>query len=79
MKTMDFITWLKNQYKRNDLVGDLARDTRADSDMPAECKTYKQFKEYLEDICVCDGAFEALKRAHEEYNKYLQNRKEKEL
>lgn len=67
MSKIDFITWLKKQSGRRDPVGDIARDVVADKELPCDCKTYKEFRQYLRNLHACDGALTALDRAYAEY------------
>jgi hypothetical protein len=67
MDKINFITWLRQQSKRNDSVGDVARDTVADKE--CNCKTYESFKRYFETVHACNGAMRSLDRAYKEYCK----------
>jgi len=64
---MTFYQWLKLQGKRDDPVGDFARDAMNDSDRPKRRATLEQWRQHLFDMYACDGAMEALERAWKEY------------
>jgi uncharacterized protein YozE (UPF0346 family) len=64
--TQTFTAWLMKQKKRQDPVGDLARDVDADSTWPADA-TLAELYDHLEMRQACNGAFEALKRAWHEW------------
>lgn len=57
-----FYARLITQNKRNDPVGDLARDVLADSLFPVSASV-DQIRNYLEDQGACAGAMEAFERA----------------
>ena len=56
---MTFLEWCRAQCKRQDTVGDFARDWVADRERPRAPSSCLQILEYLDDC----GAIEAAKRA----------------
>lgn len=66
---MTFSTWLRKQHKRNDAVGDLARDVRQDTNWPKKGSINAK-REYLYDahgLDEFDPAVSTLNRAWKEY------------
>lgn len=66
-----FTAWLKLQRRRNDSVGDLARDICRDPDWP-QGRTWRAFAAYLAERNACEGAQEALDRAWGEHQQHRQ-------
>ena len=79
---MTFEKWLKRQRRRDDPVGDLARDLISDigknrrsiaaawldrEKFFAKTITFVKLREHLNDVDACPGAFDALDRAEKEY------------
>lgn len=62
-----FISWLKAQNKRNDSVGDLARDVIRDTEQP---QSLEDIKDSMAMYGACDGAHKALNKALLEYHNY---------
>ena len=62
-----FCQWLKTQTKREDPIGDLARDAR--DDRGHKGNTIGWWKDHLRAANACDGAFDALEEAFEEFRK----------
>ena len=62
-----FYEWLLTQKKRDDPVGDLARDVAQDSCWPAEAVHAAPTLRYLEEISVSRAVLEAARRAWREY------------
>ena len=73
-----FTKWLLRQHKRDDPVGDLARDVKTDvfsiegvnTWLSVEPKTNKAYKKYLEEQGACSNAIDALDLAFKEYYAY---------
>jgi uncharacterized protein YozE (UPF0346 family) len=63
---MTFWQWLKNQRKRQDPIGDLARYARTDKGFPRRGDE-KAHRDYLESLPACPGALKAMGRAWNEY------------
>jgi hypothetical protein len=61
-----FTRWLKEQSRRPDRVGDLARDVRLDSHWPP-CRTLGGFRRYLEEHNACRAAVDTLAIAWAEW------------
>lgn len=61
-----FSRWLRRQRRRDDAVGDLARDVREDPDWPG--RTLRTMHNYLLDVGACDGANDALHAAWAEWS-----------
>lgn len=66
-----FLVWLYKQKKRDDPVGDLARDCSSDRslDKPRKKHTLDGWHDYLFSQNACDGAHSALDGAWSEYKK----------
>lgn len=64
-KKQSFNQWLKKQVKRNDPIGDLARDAANDSERKP--RTLEGWRDHLYDNSACDGAFVALGEAYSEW------------
>ena len=58
-----FYQWIKKQIKRNDPVGDLAKDIKFDREAPKGAAGFSQWQGYLHDNNACDGAIKALDTA----------------
>lgn len=64
---MNFCDWLKKQKDRDDFIGDLSGDfIRSGDKCPGN--TQGEWVVYLESRGACDGAFDALNAAFEEFN-----------
>jgi hypothetical protein len=61
-----FRQFLYSQRKRDDPIGDLARD--AIQDRYAPWRTVGQFLLYLEEVNACQGAIEAARQATREWS-----------
>jgi hypothetical protein len=66
---MTFYAWLGKQIKRDDPVGDLARDARYPSADKPRRHTLTTWLNYLYKYNACDKAIEALRVAWGEYSK----------
>jgi hypothetical protein len=62
-----FIAWLRAQNKRDDIIGDLARDVIADNEKP---RSLKAIKDSMAMRGACDNAYQALNKALLEYHNY---------
>jgi uncharacterized protein YozE (UPF0346 family) len=62
-----FAAWLRNQRRRDDPVGDLARDAAADRHWPKAAKSLPRLLDYLAGRGACPGAVEACRRAWAEF------------
>ena len=68
-----FYSWLQHHRNRDDAVGDLARDARADDRFPRTSKWHPhpfgkaRFQRYLYRHYACDGALAAFETAWGEY------------
>ncbi|MBE3597759.1 MAG: hypothetical protein IMX02_02800 [Limnochordaceae bacterium] len=62
-----FTGWLRRQWRRDDPVGDLARDVRLDPDWPGRARRPQTYRRYLEQCGACEGALRALERAWVEW------------
>lgn len=60
-----FYTWLKTQARRDDAIGDLARDARRDSGFPRRGDAMG----YLMQRGACSGALDAYRAAREEWRR----------
>jgi uncharacterized protein YozE (UPF0346 family) len=63
---MTFTTWLKAQARRDDPVGDLAKDMMQDSAWPTRASSYGRFRNHLTTKGACRDAHEALREAWRE-------------
>lgn len=61
-----FTRWLKEQSRRTDRVGDLARDVRDDPHWPPR-RTLVGFRRYLEEQNACRAAVDTLGKAWAEW------------
>jgi hypothetical protein len=59
-----FRQWLRAQVDRNDMVGDFARDAVWDEARP---RTQAEWRRHLVHLNACEGAFDAMERAFDEY------------
>ena len=66
MAKQTFNQWLKKQTKRNDPIGDLARDAANDSERKP--RTLEGWRDHLYDNSACDGAHSALEDAYREWS-----------
>lgn len=71
-KAHSFGYWLKRQIRRDDPVGDVARDYNARSGENIKCCTrfrtsYNIFQHIKTEHTPCNSALEALREAHREY------------
>ncbi len=70
MSTSTFDQWLKKQRRRDDPVGDLARDRLQDYAWPRVPGTrLRGYRSYLAECGACNGAERALERAYQEWLK----------
>lgn len=69
MSRRSFTAWLhlRRQQRRDDPVGDLARDVAIDPDWPRGVRSLAAFDRYLESCGACDGAHRSLRRAYAEW------------
>jgi hypothetical protein len=58
-----FTAWLWRQAKRDDAVGDLARDSKLDQRWPRTANTLLAFQEHLARAGACEGARRTLDKA----------------
>lgn len=63
----NFTGWLGRQRRRDDPVGDLARDARQDVLWPRTARTLAAFQRHLQDQRAIEPALDALERAWSEY------------
>lgn len=70
---MTFYGWLREQIKRNDPVGDFARDALADSSKP-NAQTEKAWILYLEKRNAGIEVIDAMQKAFKEYRSCLLQR-----
>lgn len=56
---MTFRAWLWRQHRRDDRVGDLASDARADKDFPRAVRSLDHLDDYLFWKGACSGAHES--------------------
>ena len=66
---VNFKTWLLKQYKRDDPIGDLARDVKKNP-LPRGCTSWTKIYRFItQKHNPCDGAIKALHKAKREYEK----------
>lgn len=63
---MSYIKWLLSQNKKNNPIGDLARDLESDIRLGAVVKTRSDLKNRMSR--ACDGAIRAEEDAHNAYS-----------
>lgn len=64
---LTFRTWLWAQRRREDPIGDLARDVRLDRQLRGRPLTPRRLAQRLQEAGACEGAEVALERATQEY------------
>ena len=64
---MTFRAWMLTHIKRDDAIGDLARDIAEDQDWPKGNWPGEVYVYYLERVNACEGAIRACRRAYAEY------------
>jgi hypothetical protein len=69
---MTFTSWLRKQIRRDDPVGDLARDVVVDPTWP-HTRGYFGFHWYLQKIRACEGAQRSLSQAWAEWSQIGRN------
>ena len=62
-----FLVWLAQQARRDDAVGDCARDMLDDPDWPATATTFESARVYLASVHASDRALAALREAWDEW------------
>lgn len=62
---MTFMQWLRKQAKRDDPIGDLARDAKADR--RHKPKSRAGWQRFLQSVNACEGAKVAANEAWDEY------------
>ena len=66
-KSGTFAHWLHKQVKRNDPIGDLARDAAQDRTFPVDTSSGPKLRSYMRSCRACDEAIEALEAALSEW------------
>ena len=64
-----FLVWLAKQARRDDPVGDSARDMLDDPDWPPIATTFETARAYLESVHASPKAIEALREAWTEWGR----------
>ncbi len=64
-----FLVWLAQQARRDDPVGDCARDMLDDPDWPPTATTFETARAYLESVEASPKAIEALREAWSEWGR----------
>jgi uncharacterized protein YozE (UPF0346 family) len=64
-----FLVWLAQQARRDDPVGDCARDMLDDPDWPPSVTTFETARTYLESVNASPQAMAALREAWEEWRR----------
>jgi hypothetical protein len=64
-----FKTWLNKQHRRDDAVGDLARDARVDRTWPRGRQSLKSLEQYLWGRGACPNAVRTLHSAWAEHSR----------
>jgi uncharacterized protein YozE (UPF0346 family) len=64
-----FLVWLAQQARRDDPVGDCARDMLDDPDWPPTATTFETARAYLESVKASPKAIEALREAWSEWGR----------
>ena len=59
--------WLRKQTKRNDPIGELARDAAQDRTFPLDTSSGPKLRSYIRSCCVCNGTVAALEKALTEW------------
>lgn len=71
MANQTFWAWLQQQAKRDDRVGDLARDARRDKETPRRSSSHEVWESYLHNVGASPEAIESLHEAFREYHGML--------
>jgi hypothetical protein len=78
LKSEPYSRWIKRQTKRNDAIGDFARDWRADKfPYPVVCgyygrgRTLREHLDYLTRSGACSAALRACAAAWREYENFV--------
>lgn len=66
-KSGTFAHWLHKQVKRNDPIGDVARDAAQDRTFPVDTSSGPKLRSYMRSCRACDEAIEALEEALTEW------------
>ena len=64
-----FLVWLARQARRDDTVGDCARDMLDDPDWPPSATTFETAQAYLASVNASPQAIDALREARDEWNR----------
>ena len=64
-----FLVWLAQQARRDDPVGDCARDMLDDPDWPPTATTFEAARAYLESVHASRQAIAALREAWDEWQR----------
>ena len=64
-----FLVWLAQQARRDDPVGDCARDMLDDPDWPQSATTFETARAYLEGVSASPKAIDALRLAWDEWQR----------
>lgn len=67
MTPLSFNAYLRRQHKRDDAVGDLARDMRKDATWPTRARSLGALKQYLRSRAASALAILTLEQAHREW------------
>jgi len=65
----DFHCWIEQQTKRDDVIGDLAKDIMRDSKFPKHARTRSEVFGYIERTATWNGPITAAKEAWKEFEK----------
>ena len=71
---MDYFSWLMLHRKKQNPLGDLARDAFQDAEFPTGVKSLAELVGYLEGNHACIGAILAARRSWRAYRAYLRER-----
>lgn len=71
MANETFWAWLRQQAKRDDRVGDVARDAQRDKETPRRSSSHEVWKSYLHGVGASPEAVESLQEAFDEYHQTL--------
>ena len=64
-----FVTWLAQQARRDDAVGDCARDMLDDPDWPSTATSFETASAYLTSVNASPIAHDVLREAWEEWQR----------
>ena len=72
MANQTFWAWLRQQAKRDDRVGDVARDAQRDKETPRRSSRHEDWETHLRGMYASEAAIDSLQQAFKEYHETLE-------